>query len=336
VNLKNLQKLLWTGVLGTSAVLCQPTRAEVVSTPPVSWRVEQVEGGYTRTVAWIGNVPEAEDVAVTMVFQDSKEGFLRMILQRADGPELISANLLEGTEARVQRTFVFPATSLENGASLEWLSSGPSPIQGVHLLPVRKTEVYQPDGTGPGDEAAMVPSPNRIVTRGELDGDGADVQEDRWDGHVVTAVLADGVEELTNGSEFVFDLTSVPEQGRFEARVNGIQEATDPYLIINGSLRVPVSVVRPGLSDPGYVRTADGWEYAGWLAVSAPLPTEALQAGENRLVLEWAAGNNRLWFKHSALQLRYGVPVLIGPEAPPAVSSETNSEPADSDRHPNL
>ncbi len=337
-------------LLLTAAARAQSPAVVVADT--ASFTMEVPFDGTSALPSWMGGLPMAapgdrarltylltpppgRDLLLHIVFDDSGVADLRVEWWREGEsvPDVVAADLAEGTGLHHQRALLIPAARLA-GPGLLTLQAGTSRINARRI----RFEWVSPVSVSAVGEAvtpAAVDSTGRALTAADLAPGPRPVPADEWRGGVVRAALTASAEPLAPALEIEFPLEKVPQLARMEAEFAGVLLDQEVWLIANNQEVGPFSLEVPSLNDPGYLAgNGQAPIYAGWRRAAIHLPISMLQAGDNVLRLELrspeGAGHRNkarvrdavleLLFPASGLRVDFALPVPEVPPDPPSGS----------------
>jgi hypothetical protein len=290
---------------------------------PAWFQVKPAEPGMLGRAAF-GVLPAAEgrDCLVTVCFQESEGGFLRILWEGQNGGAVtLSENFYEGIGLANKRSLLLSRALVGEGGTLVFQSGDRDlgldklKLEWLRSVPVQVVE-------GEGDGLRVLEEGGKGLGADELHGDMPFPEEDLWRGEIVTAPLLEKPERIEEGTAFACTLEKVPEQALLEVEVAGLPVDRALRVWANGSdagLLVPEV---PVLEDPGYRQDAGGnWMYAGWRKARLLLNTEGLRADNNEFQFGPAGKDGALppiAVKNLKLQLRYPLLRALVPEIRPS------------------
>ncbi len=245
--------------------------------------------------------PAGRTLAVTVSFDASSVGFIRLFWHDAQQSVMLSSDLREGMQIAGQKTLLLPSSLLLTPGLLSIQSTGSrSPVVSISLE-WTQAEMVQVTAGAP---VPLVVQPGGQVIPKEMPAS----PEDFWRGPIVSAPLIEGSQEMDGPLRIGADLEEIPARARFECWVGGLPPDAILHLHINGAdplLAVPET---PALEQPGWFQKEDqSWCYAGWRKLSLWLPAHLLSTGPLDLLLVPSySAQPRLWaIKDAVLQLDY-------------------------------
>ncbi|MEM9399235.1 MAG: hypothetical protein AAF984_03430 [Verrucomicrobiota bacterium] len=225
-----------------------------------------------------------QDLAVTLFFDEAYGSLLRLFWRMNQSAITLSENLYEGVGMKNRRTLVLPAKLLRNGGELILLGgeSTHSLIQiefswlQSHYISIDQNQ----------SELAYVDASGEVYNAYEISGDPPLAVDDVYDVRLVKAPLIDKPQRIEDVVEFVFELESMPDMARVEAKLSGLPMDARVTVWVNQEHRLPLQVMVPPLNDAGYLKNKNG-TYIGWRRASVFIPQGILQEGSNRLMIDW-------------------------------------------------
>jgi hypothetical protein len=262
---------------------------------------------------------------VTVYFQETDNGFLRINWKNDQGAVALADNFYENIGMANQRSLLIPPSSL--GADGTLIFQGSATTLGIQRIKLEWLESRQ-DLISPATSAMLVTSSTgTTVPADSVNGQAAAPQAGAWDGDVVTVPISTDPVRIEQGVEFSVDLDKVPTSARVALKETGLSLSQHLVVWINDARAGTITPTVPGLNDSGFFTdTSSKTTYVGWRDGSFYVPVTLLKEGVNTIVFSSedelpAAGaatdadaTTPLALKGVALQLDYQAP----PE-PPAV-----------------
>jgi hypothetical protein len=231
----------------------------------------------------IAPIAEDDDLALTVVFNDSVGGFLSVFWEGADGQrEMLAANLFENIGLPNQRTLLINRPTM-GGPGRLILQSSESVLNviRVRLDWVRPGVIRLPDNQPNG---ALVTSSGKIMAPEEVDGTPLTPIADTWEGVILTTSVTDRAERLDGGIDFQVDVSHPVARARVEVMVNGLALNQNLDLWLNGVRVGSLAMDVPDLTDPGFsnqLANSDDQSFSGWRRGVLYLPGNRLTTGNN-------------------------------------------------------
>jgi len=266
---------------------------------------------------------------VTVYFQESNTGFLRVVWQNDQGSASLADNFYENIAMANQRSLLIPPSTL--GAEGTLIFQGSAASLGIQRIKFEWLESRQ-DLVSPKVSAMLVtPSDGTTVTAESVNGQPATAQAAAWEGDTVTVPINSDPVRVEQGVEFSVDLDKVPTTARVALKETGL--ALNQHLVvwINEQRAGTMTPTVPGLSDSGFFTdTTNATSYVGWRDGTFYVPVSLLKEGVNTIQFSseddlaaanaaagGAATTTPLALKAVALQLNYAAaPVPPAPELP--------------------
>lgn len=239
--------------------------------------------GTGRTEFFLAPVPESTAVFVTVVFDYSESAPVSLEWRNsASGlPVVLSSDLAEGVAGWNQRTIQIPAELARNGGTLA-LGGDQRRVARLRFDWMEPQKTYV---------AVDQPVPTlllggRAIGEDALTGAPELTPPDAWFGDILEAALTDLPESLDGGILIEVPLDAPVRGAVLRAKLQGVPLNDVLDVWINGRWVGALVPVIPPLTDPGYLRLADGRViYAGWREAALLLPDGALTAGDNAIEL---------------------------------------------------
>lgn len=255
-------------------------------------------------------VHTGEAVFVTVVFQDDPALNLGLNWQGADNPKVLTlaGNLSEKVSGWTQRTIRIPAELSAPGGILS-ITGDQRAVARVRVDWLRPSESYVAvDQTQP-----TLILGGRSLTDRQLRGETELSQPDAWLGDVFEAGLQEESTPIGTGISFAVPLEEAPGVVALRARFQGVALGNGVSVWINDRYAGQILPEIPSLTDPGFVRLADGkLIYAGWRDASLVIRAGLLTPGENLITL--LAADAGVSIRDATLQIL--VPVVPGTASP--------------------
>jgi len=253
------------------------------------------------------NPPDAAaELVVTICYGEVEGGFLRVSWQSDSTAVWLSENLYEGVALPNRRALRIPLSVLHTDGLLTLQASQADlKVSKILFSWVTPRAVLVDSALGP---VVAVDRFGAALHEQDLNGEvPSEVDDDIWNGNVVTAPLSLAPVRIENGVGFEFELEKAPQQSRLVVQVEGLPMESSLYVWLNGKPAGVVEMAVPSLSDPGYYTNAAGvMEYAGWRQGSVLVPAQLLQPGTNQLQFSWTASPDpALAVKDLKLELFY-------------------------------
>jgi|GEM_PF-5903777 len=221
-------------------------------------------------------------LAVTVIYKDGSDGFLRVIWNGILKQMTLSDNLQEGVDILNRRTLLLTWDDLKGDGNLVFQSDRtPFPVVKVILQWVDPVSLY----ANKVRDVPFVLTANHTVSQQEASGAPIAASADDWRGEVLTAVLQDQAVPWDGRTAFSANITQTGVRDLLEMEVSGL-EAT-PALWINNQFAGWLNVDVPDLWDPAWVKTSTNIQYAGWRKARMILPPDALKVGQNTFQFTW-------------------------------------------------
>lgn len=268
-----------------------------------------VENGFGTTSLHVPVVASAPDreLVVTVYFNESAGGFVRVQWSGTSGAVTLAGNLFEGVGGPHQRSLLIPSRHLGGPGVLTVTSDGVNCLYQVELEWLTSGTLLAGEGSESVPDAVL--AGGRYLDRTQLLGGTApSLSADTWDGDIINAPLTDRIERIEDGLIFVVPLSRVPEQARLALWIAGPPVASELRLQVNGQDVGPVAFHVPSLTDLGYYRDSAGeWYYAGWRKGTIAIRQSLLGVGDNEIGLVEVSGDRQraVAVKSIVLQLRY-------------------------------
>lgn len=291
-----------------------------VSIPPPAWFGPVQQAATANMTIWRAPIrppPGLARLAVTLVFEETQGGFARLIWQGSGRAVTLCGNLYEGAASLHARTLLLDRVTLGGPGQLVLEATGHRPVLVRAELSWVEPLVLAASGrTPPG--LFLAPS-GKLYPADEMHGQGRAILGDERRGRIVDALLDAGPVKIlpTAPVRFVAPIASAPSFARLEAQLAGLHPDEEPALWINGRPLTAVSVELPSLDDVGYQWMGGGARpfFGGWRKVTAHVPGDWLQAGENRFDWQCPPGSVGMTVRQLRLQLSYERPAAL--PAPP-------------------
>lgn len=266
----------------------------------------------------------SSDLSVTIYFNESNGGFLRVLAKSDQAAQTISENLLEGIGMPNQRTLIIPHKLFTGPTTLTVQSTEKElNVTRIHFEWTHPQIVSVGDG---GSAPAVILQSGKTADLDEITGDPQLPANDSWKGNIITATLWDKPTRIEDGVEFAASFQSAPAWVKLDGEFSGIPLGKSISVWVDGVRQNEVSVIVPDFSDPGYELDDQGtpW-YAGWRHGSVYITGQAFSSGENLFQFSWSDGTPfsaavPIATKNLSLQIKYPEPV-----ATPAPVASSNS-----------
>ncbi len=265
---------------------------------------------------------------VTVYFQESETGFLRLVWQNGAGSVSLADNFYENIGMANQRSLLIPPSTLGTDGTL--IFQGSAAALGITRIKFEWLESRQ-DLVSPKVSAMLVtPSEGTTVAAESVNGQPAAAQAAAWEGDVVTVPINTDPVRVEQGVEFSVDLDKVPTTARVALKETGLALSQHLVVWINEQRAGTMTPAVPGLNDAGFFTdTASATSYVGWRDGTFYVPVALLKDGVNTIQFstedDLAAGataaattsTTPLALKSVALQLNYAAaPLPPQPELP--------------------
>lgn len=294
-------------------VMDLPTSPETV----LPWWLEVSDGGMESmfgTRSFGLTPPEGDwDLAVTVYYDETPGGSLRIYWSSPERTEILTDNLYEGSCLPNQRTILIRRAMLSQPGRLTFQSAtslmNPWRIRWEWLKP---TTVWT--SSAKTDEWALVEDSGQVLTTKEISGDELAHPSDNWKRRVITAYLSERVERFENSIEFVTQIESIGEVCCLSASLAGVPMDRQLEIWLNGEWAGQLALETPDLSNTAYRAGVEGQTiFSGWRKGTIFIPSKLLQTGENRFQIgfdstEETAVAQPLAIKNVALQIKYSEP----------------------------
>jgi hypothetical protein len=264
---------------------------------------------------------------VTVYFQESDSGFLRVNWKSDQGSEVLADNFYENIGMANQRSLLIPPSTL--GAEGTLIFQGDAASLGIQRITFEWLESRQ-DLVSPKVSAMLVTaSSGKTVPAESVNGQTETAPAGAWEGDVVTVPVASDPVRIEQGVEFSVDLDKVPTTARVALKETGLALSQHLVVWINQQRAGTVTPAVPGLNDAGFFTdTTSATTYVGWRDGSFYVPVSMLKDGVNTIQFSSedevasatsaaaeANSTTPLALKAVALQLNYAAP-------PPTATSE--------------
>jgi hypothetical protein len=142
----------------------------------------------------------------------------------------------------------------------------------------------------------------------------APAQDSEEFGTVTASLSTDSIRIGSTSSEaaaFEFGLESQPLLALITFEIASPRIDSPPEVITNGQNVGPVSLVMPGLADPGYrgemhaIVSQMQFQYTGWLRAQKIVPVSALHAGTNNITIINGPSAAGVVIRATQIQLKY-------------------------------
>jgi hypothetical protein len=263
---------------------------------------------------------------VTVYFQETDNGFLRVNWKNDQGAVILADNFYENIGMANQRSILVPPSTL--GADGTLIFQGSATALGIQRIKLEWLESRQ-DLVSPKTSAMLVTTSDGTTIPAEsVNGQPAAAQTGAWDGDTVTVPVSSDPVRIEQGVEFSVDLDKVPTTARVALKEAGLSLSQHLVVWINEQRAGTLTPAVPGLTDSGFFTdTTSTTTYVGWRDGSFYVPVSLLKDGVNTIQFSAedevpaAAGATAdansaapLALKGIALQLNYQAP-----PAPPVV-----------------
>ncbi len=226
--------------------------------------------------------PSAQDLLLTVVFDEQPSGFLRASFQTNQIAETLSDNLMEGTQGTNQRTILIKNLSGIDPTTIT-LQSGSATLPVKRLiLNWLKPQTVLSDASGQGTVALRG---NISLREPDLSGAPLTAPGLFFADNYVHAPLQDQAESLGDGITFIVTLDQVPAHVRLTSRIMSPSLLNRLTCHVNGQVVPDFTTSPPSLRDPAYFWTSNPPYYSGWLPASIYLPGSLWHVGDNIIEL---------------------------------------------------
>ncbi len=274
--------------------------------------------GTGRTEFYLAPVQGTSQVFITSVFKSSEAAPVGLRWKSANtGLEIpLSEDLSDAVTGWSQRTMRLPASLAAQGGILI-VSGDQRVIARIRIDWLEPTETFVAvDQAIPGLIVG-----GRMIEDAMLSGRVELSPPDAWFGNVLEASLQDEPASLDGGVLFEVPFEESLGTILLKAKFQGVMLGDGVEVWINDVLVGAIQPTAPPLTDPGYLRLADQQViYAGWREGAIFIPTGALVAGDNAVVLRPATPGCSV--RDAALQIM--VPIEVDSADPIELGWPTN------------
>jgi hypothetical protein len=297
--------------------------------------------------------PDAS-LLVTVYFQETEGGFMRIVWQGTLGSQVLSDNFYEDIGMANQRSLLISPTTLAGDGVLTF-QCGDSTL-GIQRIKLEWLENKNGLVSPSVQDLLVTPATGPTQSSQSLNGQANPTEPGAWQDQLVTVPMTDKALRIEQGVEFSVDLDQVPGSARLALKEAGLPLGKHLVVWINQQRAGTITPAVPDLLDDGFLTDENAsTNYVGWRDGSFYVPVSFLKEGVNTLQLSdeddaaLTLGNGGasdtgqeppLAIKAMVLQLNY-LPVGGKPESPqpqfamptgpislpvaPSTSSETNA-----------
>ena len=281
---------------------------------------------------------------VTVYFQETPSGFMRITWQGTQGAQVLSDNFYEGIGMANQRSLLIsPATLVGDGILTFQCGDSTLGIQRIKLEWLENKNALVSPAV---QDLLVTPATGSTQSALSLNGQAIPTQPGAWQDQLVTVPITDQPLRIEQGAEFSVDLDKVPGSARLALQETGLPLGNHLVVWINQQRAGTITPTVPDLLDDGFLTDENASiSYVGWRDGSFYVPVSLLKAGVNTMQFsdedDTGASDNGmgppLAIKALVLQLNYQQaqaktgflqPQLSMPTGPipPAESPSTPSE----------
>ena len=276
------------------AVTFIPANPETNATSPSVFRIRLARPGGRASVLFF-----------RLFFNDKTSARPEIVAWDESGSQLLrSGPLGAGIDLETSESVMIPMHGLTT-IDVEITGDGTS-VRGAYLEWMSSSELVHRSSAGSQD---AVPQP--FATTLPLHAPSQDSEEFG----TVTASLSTDLIRIGSASSqaaaFEFGLESQPLLALVTFEIAGPRIDSPPEVIANGENVGPVSVVMPGLADPGYrgemhaIVSQMQFQYTGWLRAQKIVPVSALRTGTNNITIINGSNAAGAVIRATQIQLKY-------------------------------
>jgi|GEM_PF-4425397 len=297
--------------------------------PSFQFQAITENGATSRLTFQITPATIAQDLVLTICFDDFDTSSLKVSWQTPTATIVLSQNLNEGLNASHHRVLLIDRNFLNTPGVLLFEANRPHiPVWRVAFEWADRIEIPTVTPNPP----LMIDFRSQPLSLRDITGAQPDPLDDTWSRSIITAPITTKVEKVSTAFSLSVPLQSVPRQARFHILVSGLPFDCNLMLSANGNTEIPCQAEVPDLTSAAYRENpSNTWDFAGWRKYECLIPAEDLQPNDNIFYLRATATDpnllpTKLNIRDALLQLRFPEKQPSPPPTEPVVVTQPSTD----------
>jgi hypothetical protein len=221
---------------------------------------------------------------VTVYFEESPGGYLRVLWNGTQGAQMLTQNFYEDISMPNQRSLLISPDMLVGDGTLTFQSS--TTTLGIQRIKLEWLSTQDGLVSPSVKDTLVTPSVGSTQLAQSLNGQATTTEPGAWENQIVTVPMTDHALRIEDGVEFSVDLDKVPSSARLSLKETGLPLGKHFIVWINQQRAGTFTPSVPSLLDGGYM-THDkaATNYVGWRDGSFYVPVSLLKSGVNAIQL---------------------------------------------------